>query len=154
MTSVQGLDLDALISQPGSTKRLAQDWLRTARLALLLLAACLAGAVALAATSVLGYLLVTRALTPPKNKFTYDLPLELVGNDLVAHVSILDPHHTAQGRFLDPGQKVDVWVEFLLPYDSEKGIAHVTGELASDDGHILAKTSRPVLLRGYWWSPW
>jgi hypothetical protein len=114
-------------------------------------------AVGTAGLAVIGYLLVTRALSPAQLRYTRPLPLDLSGGDLVAQASMLPaaaPAAAAAAAFLRPGDEVDVWVDFLVPsprgggaWGSHSGLAHVVAELVTADGATAARAAQPALLR-------
>lgn len=123
-------------------------------------------AVAAAGLGLLGYLLLSRALTPPQVLHTRTLYLDYSASDIIAQAAFLPPGELSDGvptglppgtRFLAPGQRVDVWLDLQLPPPTSApsargscnggGMAQVVAELVTLDGKTLARASRPLLLR-------
>jgi hypothetical protein len=119
---------------------------RAARAAALLALAAGSAALAAAGGGVLFWLLASRALAPAALVHRAPLPLDLANSDLSAYASFLPPGGGG-GRFLAPGEEVDVWVDLTLPPAGAGGLAHVVGELQDAAGARAARAALPAQLR-------
>jgi hypothetical protein len=153
------------------------------RTALLLLVTATSATVAFSGVVVLGYLLATHSLTPRQLWYSSPLQLDLAGRELVSVSSMLPittpgrggtsngvdgnttppPSATAadtnikidsNSRFLPPGQRMDVWLDFIVPTlgDGLKDtaeLAYVVADLESTLGRSAARSTQPVVLKSH-----
>ncbi|KAL4540024.1 hypothetical protein Ndes2437B_g01640 [Nannochloris sp. 'desiccata'] len=144
------------------------------RTALLLLVTSISATVAFSGFVVIGYLLATHSLTPRQLWYSIPLQLDLAGRELVSSASMLtalrgtgtntpataleaiaaDIKIDPNSRFLPPGQRMDVWLDFTVPALGDgtreaAELAYIVAELKSVDNRSAARSTQPVLLRSH-----
>uniref|UniRef100_A0A1D1ZSY8 Seipin n=2 Tax=Auxenochlorella protothecoides TaxID=3075 RepID=A0A1D1ZSY8_AUXPR len=152
-------------SSLSSLSSLAGRWASTLRSSILLLGSLACATLAVVGCLLLGYLLLTRALTPERHSHVRTLHLDFSSGDMLAEAVFLPKKRIEDEgllttlprdlRFLPPGEAIDVSLELRVPGTRfEGGMVQAVAELQTADGRLAARTSSAIRLHGRRRSLW